>query len=146
LTDSPLPSAPLAAQRLGHLALLPFIAGAVLVWWAQGELKLSAAQALSAYAAVVVSFIGAIHWGLALPQRAPARGLLIWGVVPSIVAWSALLVHPAAGLWVHAAMLLVCYAVDRRVYPQQQAAAWLPLRLRLTVPATLCCVAGAIFS
>lgn len=130
------------ALGLGALAVVPFVGGAVLVW-VDTAWHPTIAQALSAYAAVVIAFIGALHWGLAFPQAAPAPRLFVWGVVPSLVAWIAVLLPPRFGLVVHAVTLVACYLVDRATYPAEQAAAWLPLRLRLTVVATLCCLVGA---
>lgn len=122
---------------------MPFVVGAVLVWTAAPGWHATVSQALSAYAAVVISFIGAIHWGLAFPQAAPAPRLFVWGVVPSLVACAAVLLAPRIALVVHAAMLVACYLVDRVTYPEQNVAAWLPLRLRLTLFATLSCLVGA---
>ena len=132
------------AARLGHLAALPFAALVVLVWSAGGEGHTWAVRALAGYAAVVASFIGAIHWGFGFAQTAPRAGLFLWGVTPAIVAWLALLATPPAGLAVDAVLLALCYLVDRTVYPQQGAQRWLPLRLRLTVLAASSCAAAAV--
>lgn len=132
------------AVRLGYLALVPFIGGAALVWIVGDDLRTAAAQALSAYAAVVVSFIGGIHWGFGFRQPAPRARLFVWGVVPSLVACFAVLSLPRIGLPIHAAMLVACWLVDRATYPQEGAAAWLPLRARLTVVAAACCALGAL--
>ena len=132
-----------AAQRLGALALLPFVLGAAAIWFVRPDARGLAATALSAYAAVVVAFLGGIHWGFGLRQAAPADRLFVWGVVPSLVACVALLMQPAAGLVIHGAMLVACYLVDRKVYPVQGAAGWLTLRFRLTAVASLCCFLGA---
>ena len=134
------------AAGLGYLAVLPFVVGALLVWMSGAGLRPEASLALSAYAAVVVSFIGAIHWGLAFRQQQPAPGLFVWGVVPSIIAWVAVLVPFRAGLVLQATMLVVCYLVDRRVYAREGVAAWLPLRRDLTIPAVVCCLVGALGS
>ncbi len=40
-------------------------------------------------------------------------------------------------------MLIGCYVVDRRVYREEGAAAWLTLRFRLTVVGALSCFLGA---
>ncbi len=107
-----------------------------------------ATAALAAYAAVIVSFLGGIHWGLALRQPPQQHtGLLAWGVVPSLLGWPALLLPPAAGLALLGAILLLCYAVDRKVYTAQGAATWLGLRLQLTTVACLSCwvAAGAVW-
>ncbi len=134
---------PRVAVGLGYLAVVPFVCGAVLVLLVDRTMQPFAAQILSAYAAVVVSFIGAIHWGLAFPQPKPAPSLFFWGVIPSLFVWLAVLLLPSFGLVLEAAMLVACYLVDRRVYPQQGVARWLPLRLRLTVVATSACLVGA---
>ena len=128
------------ATGLGYLALLPFVVGAGAVWMADSAIRPVALQAMSAYAAVVISFIGAIHWGIAFTQPTPARSLFVWGVMPSIVAFGALMVTPPIGLAIHAAMLAACFAVDRTVYRRERVARWLPLRLRLTTVAILCCL------
>ncbi len=133
------------ARLLGTLGLLPFVLGALTVWWLglATDLHQFVARALSAYAAVILSFLGGIHWGLALRHSAPPPGLLIWGVVPSLVGWMAVLMRPSAGLVVHGLMLGLCYLVDRRVYPRQGAAHWLTLRFRLSAVASLSCFLGA---
>ena len=131
------------ARRLGHLGLLPFVVGALLVWVVNAEAHPYATLALAAYAAVIVSFLGGIYWGLAFRLSAPPASLFIWGVVPSLVAWLAVMMPASAGLVVQGVMLVVCYLVDRRVYPQQGLAHWLTLRFRLSTIAALCCFLGA---
>ncbi len=131
------------ATRLGMLALLPFMLGAVLVWFVRADAHPHVAAALSAYAAVVIAFLGGVHWGFGFTQAAPAPRLFVWGVVPALVAWVAVLMPPYAGLVIHGAMLAACYGVDRKVYPAHGAAAWLTLRFRLSVGASLSCFIGA---
>ncbi len=140
------PAAPSpSARRLGLAGLLPFVLGAAWVWTSRGAVQAQATAALAAYGAVIVSFLGGIHWGLAFRQAEPRRALLVWGAVPSLLGWLALalpLPHPLALAWL-GATLIACYRVDRRVYADEGVAAWLPLRLRLTVVASLSCFAGA---
>ena len=132
------------ARWLGHLGLLPFVLGALLVWLGlDSELQLFVTQALSAYGALIVSFLGGIHWGLAMRHSAPPASLLLWGVVLTLLAWMAVLMPPFAGLVLQGLLLLVCYAVDRRVYPVQGVAHWLTLRFRLSAVASLSCFLAA---
>lgn len=146
---SPAQAGPSAlAQRLGHAGLLPFAAGALLVWLLQPgaypEQHAFAVLALSAYAASIVSFLGGIHWGLVMRQPGAATpAQLLWGVLPSLLAWLGLLMRADAGLVVQGALLLACYAVDRRLYPDAGAGGWLTLRFRLSTVAALCCFVGA---
>ena len=134
---------PAWAERLGHAGLIPFVLGALLVWLVWPEAHPYATLALSAYAAVIVSFLGGIHWGMAMRLPSPPASLFVWGVVPSLVAWAAVMMPPSAGLVVHGAMLLACYGVDRRIYPQQGLGRWLTLRFRLSAVASLSCFIGA---
>ena len=122
---------------------LAFVLGALLIWVVNDEAHPYATLALAAYAGVIVSFLGGIHWGMAMRLSAPPASLFVWGVVPSLVAWLAVMMPASAGLVVHGVMLGVCYLVDRRVYPQQGLAHWLTLRFRLSAVASFCCFLGA---
>jgi len=142
----PLPLNP-HALKLAHAGLVPFVIGAILVWLFYGsnwELEHGFVSfALSAYAALVISFLGGIYWGLGFRQTIPSPQPFIWGVVPSLVAWMAVLMPAYAGLVLQGAMLVVCYLVDRRLYPALGAAAWLNLRFRLSAVASLSCFLAA---
>ena len=131
------------AFALGRAGLVPFVAGALALWFADPASQATLAFALSAYAATIVAFLGGIHWGLGARAAVNGSARLVWGVVPSLVAWAALLLPPSAGLVVHGAALATCYAVDRRVFPVEGLAAWLPLRLQLTTIAAASCAASA---
>jgi hypothetical protein len=133
-----------AALALGYGGLLPFIGVAAWLLAGPASTESLAARALIAYAATIVAFLGGIHWGLAFCQPGgPSTARLGWGVVPSLVAWPALLLAPGPALGLLAVMLVLCYAVDHRVYPELKLQAWLPLRRMLTAVATLCCALGA---
>ena len=140
MIQAPLPT---AALRLAYASLLPFVLGAALLWVVRDDAHPYVAGALSGYSAVVIAFLGGIHWGFGFAQPRPAARLFAWGVVPSLVAWVAVVLPPYAGLVVHGVMLVACYLVDRRVYPLQGAAHWLTLRFRLTAVAALSCFVGA---
>ena len=131
------------ALRLGYAGLLPFVLGAALIWIVRADAQPYVAAALSAYAAVIVSFLGGIHWGLGFRAQPAEASRFVWGVLPSLIAWVGVVMPPYAGLVVLGVALIGCYLVDRRVYPRHGAAAWLTLRFRLTVVAGLSCFVGA---
>jgi hypothetical protein len=131
------------ARRLALAGLLPFVAGALLVWLVRDEAQVYAALGLSAWAALVCSFLGGIHWGLAMREAQPPVAALAWSVVPAMLAWPAVLMPADAGLVVLGVLLVACYAVDRRLYPRAGAAHWLTLRFRLSAVAALACFIGA---
>ncbi|WP_119153762.1 DUF3429 domain-containing protein [Caldimonas tepidiphila] len=142
--DSPPPLNPVAL-KLGHAGLIPFVLGAALVWLTSQdpESQYYAALGLSAYAGLIVSFLGGIHWGLAFRQPVPSPLPFAWGVVPSLLGWVGIVMPPYAGLVVLGAALVACYLVDRKLYPEQGMGRWLTLRFRLTAIASLCCFLGA---
>ena len=112
----------------GLLAALPPIAG----------------MALAAYAATIASFLGGIHWGLAMRDTRHVHLFpYIWGATPSVLASVAVLMPLWAGLVVLGVLLALCYLVDRQLYALYHMQGWLPLRLRLTVVASLSCMVGA---
>ena len=133
------------AHGLGYAGLLPLVFGALLVWLVSAEAHPTATLMLSSYAGLIVSFLGGIHWGVVFAGRAAghARVHLGWGVVPSLVAWPALVMPPSAGLVIHGVMLLLCYAADRALYPRAGLQGWLTLRFRLSAVAALACFVGA---
>jgi hypothetical protein len=101
---------PPLAWPLGLGGLLPFVAGlgAVALGWTW------AGFALAAYGAAILSFLGAVHWGLALadPSGPGAAERLAWGVVPSLWAWLALLLPVSSALPVLGAGLLATAALE----------------------------------
>lgn len=138
------------ALRLGYAGLLPFVGGAVLTWLLSGRPEPDplhfTVQALVTYAALIVSFLGGMPWGLSmrLPTDHPAatstQARALWsGITYSLLAWVAVLMPPDAGLMVLGALLVLCYLNDRRLYPALGAAPWLTLRFRLSVVASLSC-------
>lgn len=134
---------PRLARQLGAAGLIPFVLGAALVWLVYGEAQPLVTLALAGYAACIVAFLGGIHWGLAMRAGHDEPRHFVWGVVPPLVAALGVLMPAYAGLVVLGAMLLVCYAVDRRLYAEQGMGAWLTLRFRLSAVAALSCFVGA---
>ena len=95
---------PRTAWALGLAGLLPFLGGVLGLSLGLGW----TGQALAAYGAVILSFLGAVHWGLALAQPEVAtRERLVGGVVPSLVAWLALLAPLPVALPILASGLLL---------------------------------------
>jgi hypothetical protein len=130
---------------LGFGGLIPFVGSAFAVMWLQGSQRAWVASALVAYSATILTFVGALHWGLTMRDASgPRTGLLVWGVVPSLLAWVMMLLPVASGLFVVAVLLWVCFAVDRRVYPTMGLQSWLPMRLQLTAVASVSCAVSAV--
>lgn len=130
--------------RLGYAGLLPFVALVVAAGFAPAAYRAQACFALLAYGTTIASFLGAIHWGLAMrAPLTPQPGPFVWGVFPSLVAWLAMLLPRAQGLVTLALLLCICLAMDRRSYPAYGLTEWLGMRLHLTLVAVICLLAGA---
>lgn len=132
---------------LGYGGLLPFAGLALLLWLVKPELTPWVAIALAAYAALIASFLGGIHWGVAWLRMERGQGgtrpHLVWGVLPSLLAWPGVVMPAYAGLVWLALVLVLCYLVDRKLYAQAGLSDWLALRFRLSAVAALCCLIGA---
>ena len=137
-----MPASPVT-RWLGWAGVLPFVAGAVLCWLLDDAHRTFAGQALVAYAAVIASFLGGVHWGR--PPQAATDGARAWGVMPSLLAWPLTLL-PSLGvaLLCSAAVLALCWAVDRVRYPALGLSALLPLRNGLSGCAVASCATGAL--
>jgi len=134
------------AHRLGYAGLVPFVLGSALIWLI-GDRDLDqhifVSLSMSAYAGLVIAFLGGIHWGLSFARGLPGRQPLVWGISAVLLGWLGVVMPAYAGLALHGGVLIACYLVDRRVYPQLGAADWLTLRFRLTAVAALSCFLAA---
>jgi hypothetical protein len=136
------PSAP--AILLGAAGLAPFLALAL------GALSRPEPEAthiltwLIAYGAVILSFLGAVHWGFVLGAEQPARAgmRLSLGVVPALLGWAAIWLGdsgvPVAGIGLLIASYLAVAVTERSFFIR----GWLPrfylwLRYLLTLVVVL---------
>ena len=117
----------------------PFIACSAALWLAPPTYRAFAATVLTAYAAVILSFLGGIQWGLAvnLIDTAPksARNMFLLSVVPSLLAWAMLLL-PEAGSRIIVAICLFAFVwvIDALLNLQKLIPAWFfKLRSLITV-------------
>ena len=134
----------LAARCLGFGGLIPFVGLAAALWLVPSVSRPLVATGLLGYGATICSFLGAIHWGLTMRDRlAPRASSLLWGVIPSLLSWVALLLGAVPGLLLIVVTLCACFAVDRVAYPRHRLQTWLPMRFQLTLVAGLSCLAGA---
>ncbi len=117
---------PRAAAWLGAAGLIPFAAGAAALWILPPEHLARAADVLVGYAVVILSFMGAVHWGLAMaagPNRAGARWFVL-GVVPALAGWCALMLAPVVALGLLGLAFIGVYGLDRAAIRAGLAPAW----------------------
>lgn len=131
---------PPAARWLGALGAIPFVILALAGPFLEASIQERAHFAMAAYGAVILSFLGGIHWGLGIAGAGPVQSngttfaRLGVSVVPSLVGWSALLLSGQLGLLVLAAAFLGLLLFDLHASRKAQTPAWYPkLRWPLTV-------------
>jgi hypothetical protein len=134
---------PRTAFWLGTSGLLPFIVLTGGLYALPNESAPWLVNWLSSYAAVILSFVGAVHWGLALVhprlKDSDRPVFMAWSVVPALAAWLALLMPPRTGMLLMALTFAVQYAADRQFAQRFDLPAWyLRLRTGLTAVVVLC--------
>jgi len=137
-------------NALGYGGLIPFAFFGVAAWFGSGTWPAFALHALAVYGAAILSFLGAIHWGLSLADRGHrVFGLAgpAWAVIPSVAAWAALLLPKTPGLIVLLLLFPLVLWVDRaslRAVPLPPG--YLTLRGYLTLGAVLFLLSGTFAS
>jgi hypothetical protein len=133
--------APIGAVVLGVAGLIPFLGFAALAVSGTdgglGTLGLSPRTILSAYGAVIASFLGGIRWGAAAAREAGSGDYLL-AIVPSLIAWAALAAPAPWDLRILGILVLAWGLVDQDLSRRGLVPRWLG-RLRLVLSG----VAGA---
>ena len=144
------------ARWLGYAGALPFLALGLLVLAPEflgseigSKMRLSEASiafTLLSYGAIILSFLGGLHWGRAVTipsdqQIISMRTALLWSVSLSLIAWFALIlqgmflpVRSAAGMLI--AGFAAALIADLKLLEKGYWPAWMrTLRLHLTLVA-----------
>ena len=137
MPDRPtLAAVPRAALYLGFAGLIPFLGASLGLWVAGYPQKLIALDIQLAYGAVILSFMGAVHWGLAMAggEAGISYSRLGWSVAPALAGWLALLLNPVYGLLLLALGFAAVYFGDLRSIAAGNAPPWYKaLRKPLTI-------------
>jgi hypothetical protein len=141
---------PKSVAWLGYGGLLPFV-GLTLAVIADPLHRPLLSDALVAYGAIILSFVGALHWAFAmiLPDLSETqrRNRFIWSTLPALLAWPALMLSIAVAAPLLVAGFIAHYLQDRRLATGAALPGWyLPLRLQLTTVACLALSTSAIVS
>ncbi len=112
---------PPLAPILGIAGILPFAAFSIAAVGAAPDSALTATRGLVGYGAVILAFLGGVHWGFTLDEPELARYVrvrLTLGVVPSLIGWAAILAslvsEPALGLAILVAGFIATIVIEWR--------------------------------
>lgn len=142
---------PLVAALCAIAAAYPMIALVGLIFSGMTIPGVDAHLALIDYAAVMLTFMGAVHWGLAmqLPPLNPEPRFGAWrdwraytaSMAPGFAAWIAMLLPARAGTWLLIVMFALLVAYDAWAAGRAEAPHWL---VRMRVALAILAVAGLI--
>lgn len=131
----------LTVRGLGYAGAIPFIGCALAGWQDITVAGLPADRLLLGYGAVILSFLGGLHWGRIASAPAdrppPSAPLwLVWSVIPSLVGWAALFMPAKPGAVFLSACFLLALLLDLKLIREQIWRAWMfSLRFHLTLAA-----------
>jgi len=131
---------PPIARLLGLSGLLPQLAAVALLLSGDPQSRFSALAIAYAYAAIILSFLGGLWWGLAARTDSPPRWLWFASVAPSLIAlvtawpWMVGLRWPGPSLVVLGISLIAALLVDRALVKAGIAPPdWMKLRMPLSL-------------
>ena len=132
---------PILAVILSVAGIIPFILCGLGAVATNTVTSLPAVNMLIVYGAVVLSFLGGVHWGFTLAtEHDPAeRPRLLGGVLPSVLGWAVVAVttytvQPSLGLALLIGLFIVAAGVEWRAHRR----GWVPggyigMRIVITV-------------
>lgn len=139
------------AWLLAFAGAIPFIAATVGLFAEGSHVRVPAIAALVTYAAVILSFLGGIEWGLAVSGTVAARAdtrerlratTLVISTLPSLAAWGLLwLPSPQWQLGAALALFVGVWLADLALSRQGLVPAWF-VDLRTAVTAVVAITLG----
>ena len=138
---------PLAALQLGFAGAIPFFAGAFACLPFIGSMHDLGLWLLLHYGAIILSFMGGVHWGAAMMRNDITLGSLGRSVLPSLLALPAVFLGGVVGLIILIMSFGLLLFYDEQETTAGRLPAWYPyLRRRLTMIVIACLMTGAFFS
>ena len=137
----------LTPNILGYLGLIPFLASSALTWFTQ--FHAFAVKSLSIYAAVILTFIGGVHWGIAMQidqnkiqPKNNIRNQFIFSVIPSLIAWMTIVFFNPHALIILALCFGLFWFIEKSNYQEYLPSWYTQLRPHLTLIAFLSIIIG----
>ena len=135
---------PQLAKLIGFGGLIPFVGCATLMYAGNIGASIIALFASAVYGAVILSFVGAVHWGLTMREdRSPYW--YVWSITPAIMGWLAIVfLELKISLLALTVAFILAWSVDRQASLHGLIPLWyLQMRQILTAGATVSLLATA---
>ncbi len=147
-------SPPKIMWLLGYAGVTPFLLLFILLtrdnpFFFSTPIRLS--MWLGIYAAIILSFLGAVSWGVALTKQTQLTSqqtskLLVYGVLPSLLAWFSLLLPINIALAVMAGLIIMAYLADLKMLSLLVSSQYLRLRFHLSIAVATLLILSSIFA
>lgn len=137
---------PFIAMLLGWAGVLPFAALSAFIAFAGNDpFQPWALSKLVAYGAIILTFMGGVHWGLIMNRETSDNWKYVVGIAPSLVAVVAVVVEGVPAIVLLAAGFLALLIYDMQIVRQKYAPQWYSaLRLQLTAAVGICLTVAAV--
>jgi len=133
---------PIAPLILGLGGTLPFIFLSIVIWLGSSELQLIALFNLINYSIIILSFIGAIHWGAAMIRKDIFYRYYLISIIPAFLSWFLIMGFIANYLIIFIILMmlfLTMFFIDVKAVRNNILPEWyLPLRKIITIIVFLC--------
>lgn len=118
MSSSPAPHYIRTARWLGFAGLIPFVVCTLVLIEGRIGVRELALEGLVSYGAVILGFMGAVHWGRAMFAASGAEAARAFGlsVVPALLGWFATFLTARLALSILAAAFVGLYLYDRAVF------------------------------
>lgn len=143
---------PAAAAWLGGLGVVLFVLAAAAIWLMPSSASVMAGPVMVVYAAVILSFLGGVTWGVVCAAAAARQAwsgwdsrMLVLSVIPALIAWAAVFLPlPYPFLAMILGYLGVLFIDRSLAFAGVVPPWWMTLRVRLSLSvAALLLVAAA---
>ena len=146
-TNNPI-NIPKNATILGYTGLIPFVILSLALWFSSPGMVEQINQALLMYSAIILTFMGAVHWGVAMStSEKPDNWQINVSVVPALIAWFA----SFAPVSINYTILYLTFAslclIDSVSSKKGSVPDWYPkLRIPLTAVVVACLINAQVAS
>ncbi len=124
---------------LTYLGSIPFLFGTVSYYF-QVKSNIDFQYFVLSYSAIILSFLGGIHWGYALAKNKSATFHIAWSNIVALTAWFALLMlDESQVLWVLIIAFGSCFIVDFILAKKKSFPDWfISLRFKISIIVISC--------
>ena len=124
---------------LSYGGLLPFIASVIGFYVLDETYRTFSMLAFITYAAVIIGFVGAVHWGFLLKEEFINRNLFLGiSVLPGLIGWAALLTTHQYALIIFVVSYPLLFVYEKLTKLNDILPDWyMKMRLKLTMTVTI---------